>query len=225
MGVMADSPAMSILEAINEPLSMFGIPNPLLDKVMEADFETTPSEQQAAAIASGMEALRAATAGLTASQISSEAWTGAARDGADEVEHCTVDFLEMLGDMYIMLVEVVIQVIDYIVDIIRWIVKICEILLGLLLAIVAVAVGFSVVTAGGSLAAGAAAAATAMGSTFWVIVSFIASIAVIGNILVWAIDSLIEWLQDALAGARERGCMKGDAPLPDWDPSAPSTPW
>ena len=225
MGVVAESPAISILEAINEPLSIFGIPNPLLDKVMEADFETSPSEQQAAAIASGLEAMRAASAVLSSAQISQEAWSGTARESADEVEHCTVDFLEMLGDMYIMLVEVVIQVIDYIIDIIRWIVKICEILLGLLLAIVAVAVGFSVITGGGSLAAGAVAAGTAMGTTFWTIVSFIASIAVIGNILVWAIDSLVEWLQDALASARERGCMKGDAPLPDWDPPAPSTPW
>lgn len=225
MGVVSESPVMSILETINEPLAMFGIPNPLLDKVMEADFETSPSEQQAAAIAAGLEALRSASAGLSASQISSEAWSGSAREGADEVEHCTVDFLEMLGDMYIMLVEIVVQVIDYIIDIVRWIVKICEILLGLLLAIVAVAVGFSVITGGGSLAAGATAAAAAMGSTFWVIVSFIASIAVIGNILVWAIDSLVEWLQDGLAGARERGCMKGEAPLPDWDPAAPSTPW
>lgn len=224
MGVMAESPAIAILEAINEPLSVFGIPNPLLDKAMEADFETSPSEQQAAAIAAGLEAVRSATAALSTT-ISDEAWSGSAREGADEVEHCTVDFLEMLGDMYIMLVEVVIQVIDYIVDIIRWIVKICEILLGLLLAIVAVAVGFSVITAGGSLAAGATAAATAMGSTFWIIVSFVASIAVIGNILVWAIDSLIELLQDALASARERGCLKGEAPLPDWDPPAPSTPW
>jgi hypothetical protein len=225
MGVVAESPVVGIIEAIGQPLSVFGIPNPLLDKVMEAEFETEPSEQQAQAITAGIESLRLASSTLSSTQISGEAWTGTARENAEEVEHCTADFLEMLIDCYIMLTETVIQVVDYIVDVIRFIVKAVEILLGLLLAIAAIAFAWSVITAGGSLAAGAAAAAAAMGSTFWVITSFIASIAVIGNILVWAIDALIEWIQDGLASARERGCFKGEAPLPDWDQKPPSTPW
>lgn len=225
MGVIAESPVVGILEAIGQPLAVFGIPNPLYDKVMEADFEQTPSQEQAAAITAGLEIIRAATAQFSGTVIDDTDWGGEGRDRAGDVEDCTVSYFEMLGDMYIMLLEIIVQVIDYLIDIIRWIVKLCEILLGVLLAIVAVAVGFSVITAGGSLAAGAAAAATALGTTFWVMVSFIAAIAVIGSILVWAIDLLIEWLQDTLAAAREKGCLKGEAPLPDWDPTPPSTPW
>lgn len=225
MGVIAESPVMGILSAIGEPLSVFGISNPLHDKVMEADFETSASEQQAESLAAGIAIINSATAAFKSAQIDQQAWGGGAREAGAEVEDCTVGFWEMLGDMYISLIEIVVQVVDYIIDIIRFIVKACEILLGLLLAIVAVAVGFSVITAGGSLAAGAAAAAAALGTTFWVIVSFIAAIAVIGNILVWLIDLFIEWLQDLLAGARERGCLTGEAPLPDWDPKPPQTPW
>lgn len=224
MGVVAESPAIAIIDAIGQPLSVFGIPNPLYDKVMEADFETSPSEEQTAAIAAGIEALRAASASLSV-QVPDDAWTGDAKERSVEVEHCTVDFLEMLGDLYIMLVEIVVQVIDYIIDIIRWIVKLCEIVLAILIAIVTVAVAFSVISGGSSLAAGALAAAEAMGSTFMAVVALVASIAVLGNILVWAIDSMIEWVQDGLASARERGCFKGEAPLPDPDFGPPVLPW
>lgn len=224
MGVVAESPAIAIIDAIGQPLSVFGIPNPLHDKVMEADFETSPSEDQAAAIAAGIEALRAASASLTV-QIPDDAWSGDAKEQSEEVEHCTADFLEMLGDLYIMLVEIVVQVIDYIIDFIRWIVKVCEILLGILVAIVTVAAAFSVISGGSSFAAGAIAASQAMGTSTLAVIASLAAVALLGNILVWAIDSMIEWIQDGLASARERGCFKGEAPLPDPDFGPPVLPW
>ena len=211
--ICADIPQQTIKDA-DTVFAKLGFTFRVQSAVDQIDFDPDPSY---AALEQIVDAAEAIQGGVPPECLDLFAgWVGDGASAACDYVECQRSFWEQVADFFLWLAENLLQILDYIVDVIRW--------LATWLAWLAVTASMLIFTID-LIAMAVPVAGIGLTSIAAIlqapVFEFLGTVGLVAGtiaLLMYLINTLIEWLETLVRDQRRKFCGKGLPSLPDWDP-------